>query len=410
MISSPRQNRTIVLNFTTEHNYCELLRDGPRFRSFLNAASVHSPELFPPLLHHGFHLHGFIYSIKQDLSIRRIRLKANGQVYQIRPSFVMPYMTIRTSEASNVLMLRQWGVPFWMLARLGGHDHMFWYRMYASMGRCSIVGTTVKQSSLLPEHLLADEKHTRNKGSKVYIATTVASDCFLGAEIAQSAREEALVDAYDVFKQEARALDSEYTPKSVTTDGWEATQNAWSRLFDGIGVILCFLHGFLSIKKRCRRAKDVLREVGDKVWHVYRAETMACFSQRIRRLKAWAAKTVKLETVKEQIVRLCNKRDQYKEAYRYPGAPRTSNGVDRLMDFQDRQLYAMRYLQGKEESAQLAVRSMALLWNFHHYDGGKGPSPFEKLNGFCYHEDWLQNFNIAGSLQRQSPSHKIRYD
>ena len=105
MISSPRQNRTIVLNFTTEHNYCELLRDGSRFRSFLNEVSVHSPELFPSLLHHGFHLHGFIYSIKQDLSIRRIRLKANGQVYQIRPSFVMPYMTTRTSEASNVLML-----------------------------------------------------------------------------------------------------------------------------------------------------------------------------------------------------------------------------------------------------------------------------------------------------------------
>ncbi len=410
MIPSTRQNRTIVLNFISEHNYCEFLKDRSHFRFFLNAAFAHSPELFPPLFHQGFHLHGFIYSIKQDLSIRRIRLKANRQAYQIRPSFVMPYMTSRTSEVSNILKVRQWGVPFWMLAHLGGHDHMFWYRMYASMGRYSVVGTTIKQPSLLPEHLLVDEKHTRRKGNKVYVATTVASNCFLGAEIAQSAGKKALVEAYDVFKQEACALDSEYTPKSVTTDGWEATQNTWLQLFDGIGVILCFLHGFLSIKKRCRRNKDVLHEVGNKVWNVYRAETIACFSQRIRRLKAWAVKNVKLETVKEQIVKLCNKRDQYKEAYRYPGAPRTSNGVDRLMDFQDRQLYAMRYLRGEKKSAQLAVRSMALLWNFHHYDRGKGSSPFEKLNGFYYHEDWLQNFNIAASLQRQYALHKIRDD
>jgi len=47
---------------------------------------------------------------------------------------------------------------------------------------------------------------------------------------------------------------------------------------------------------------------------------------------------------------------------------------------------------------------MALLWNFHPY-GRKvqamephSMSPFEDLNGFRYHDNWLRNFLIASSL------------
>jgi hypothetical protein len=35
------------------------------------------------------------------------------------------------------------------------------------------------------------------------------------------------------------------------------------------------------------------------------------------------------------------------------------------------------------------------------YDG-KRNSPFEGLNGFCYHDNWLHNLLIASSLQGQS--------
>src|SRR5207253_9797920 len=42
---------------------------------------------------------------------------------------------------------------------------------------------------------------------------------------------------------------------------------------------------------------------------------------------------------------------------------RTSNALDRLMNHQDRRLYAMRYLHGTPDAARLAVRAMALQWN-----------------------------------------------
>ena len=73
------------------------------------------------------------------------------------------------------------------------------------------------------------------------------------------------------------------------------------------------------------------------------------------------------------------------------------------MDYMDRVLYGMRYLHGERETARLAVRTMAVQWNFHPYsaraqrDGAKR-SPFEALNGFQYHANWLHNLLSAASM------------
>ena len=91
-------------------------------------------------------------------------------------------------------------------------------------------------------------------------------------------------------------------------------------------------------------------------------------------------------------------------AYDCPGAAQTSNAVDRLLNVVDRHLYAMRYCHGTKLSARLAVRAMALQWNFHSYgkrlrhDQPERSSAFADLNGFQYHENWLQNFLIASSM------------
>ncbi len=73
----------------------------------------------------------------------------------------------------------------------------------------------------------------------------------------------------------------------------------------------------------------------------------------------------------------------------------------------------MRYLHGTHESARLALRAMALpglriagagLWNFHPYgartcqSAPQRLSPFHDLNGFQYHDNWLQNLLVAASL------------
>ncbi len=69
---------------------------------------------------------------------------------------------------------------------------MYWHRMEQGLGRNSIVGTAVKSPELIPENLAADEKHSRLKGEKVCVPTTVGGQCILGASASEDAGEKDL--------------------------------------------------------------------------------------------------------------------------------------------------------------------------------------------------------------------------
>lgn len=400
----PSRGKSICIPFKSEDYYAICVADPEGFRQYLLDLHSRHPELLPAGFEQGFVFHDKTWSIKQRVLTRRLRLIATGQLYQVRPSFLMPYMTARTGMVERGLYLRQWGVPFDALAYLFGRDAMFWYRAEVALGRPSLVGTTIKCPEKLPEHLLADEKHTWLEGHKRYLSTTVAGGCLLGASVTPSASTEALEAAYGEFADEARALNPAYSPKTVCTDGWEATQNAWQRLFPGICIILCFLHAVLKIGERCVRSLALRISLVDKAWSVYEAVTRAQFSQRLRRFREWGLKHVTEGPLRDAVLSLCDKGPRFACTYSHPGAHRTSNAVDRLMNYQDRRLYAMGYFHGTLESARLAVRAMALLWNFHPYgtrirrDFPARRSPFHDLNGFQYHDNWLHNLLIASSM------------
>ncbi len=281
---------------------------------------------------------------------------------------------------------------------------MYWYRAEMALGRPAIVGSTVKQPEQLPAHVLADEKHTWALGHEVYVATTVGGGCILGATVTDAASADALEAAYGAFAEEARALSPTSSPQTVCTDGWEGTQSAWRRLFPTVCILLCFLHSVLKIAERCGRDRAMRRLVLGRVWAVYDACTRAQFSQRLRRLREWATAGLPEGTLRQMVLKLCGKGPQFARAYRFPGAHRTSNALDRLMNHQDRRLYAMRYLHGTPDAARLAMRAMALQWNFHPYgartrrDDPTRRSPFHDLNGFEYHSNWLHNLLIASSM------------
>ena len=253
MSSSQRLHRSICVPFQ-EEEYTTILADRQAFRNHLQQTYQKHPELFPDEMGQGFRFHGLVSSRKLNIDQRRIKL-SDGHVYQIRPSFVMPYMIAKTADIEKGLYLRRFGVPFDALAYVFGRDAMFWYRATNSLGRNSLVGTTVKSPSCLPAHspatrgqalprfigVVADEKHTRCNGERIYIATTVADGCFVGAEISEGADTESLTQAYGVFQQEAQVLDADYAPQTVTTDGWRATDAALLALFPQVTILLCFL-------------------------------------------------------------------------------------------------------------------------------------------------------------------------
>ena len=260
---SSRGHRTICLP-VSEEAYAQIIDDPAAFRRTLDHYFQEMPELFPANFAHGYRLKDDRLSAKQEVLIRRIVLR-DGTAYSIRPSFLMPHLSARTADVEGPLFLRKFGVPFWALAHVFGHDPMFWYRLECGLGRFSVVGTTVRHAEL-PEHLVADEHHQECDGQKLYIATTVGSGCCLGAEPAAAAGAGELKVAYAVFKNEARDVAPTSAPKTVSTDGWQGTQAAWKALFPTVVILLCFLHSWLKIRDRAKHLKEVFAEVSRRVW------------------------------------------------------------------------------------------------------------------------------------------------
>jgi len=78
--------------------------------------------------------------------------------------------------------------------------------------------------------------------------------------------------------------------------------------------------------------------------------------------------------------------------------------LDRLMKFQDQRLFCGQHFHGSLQAATLQMRAHALLVNFCPYSPsviqkyGGIQCPFEKLNGFRYRQNWLENLLVAASL------------
>lgn len=174
-----------------------LYSKGTHTRTYLDQLIEIYPELFPVDIASGYWLHGVVVSKKLNLTIRRIKLVATGAVYQVRPDFALPYMAGKTDAVEKGLYLRRFGVPFDALAYVFGRDASYWYRLHQSLGRLSIVGTTVRDPEVIPVNLVADEKHSWQLGERIYIPTTVAAGCILAGVVVERADTQALVKGYD---------------------------------------------------------------------------------------------------------------------------------------------------------------------------------------------------------------------
>ena len=168
---------------------------------------------------------------------------------------------------------------------------------------------------------------------------------------------------------------------------------------------LCFLHAFIKIRQRVTKAlRADFREIGQQVWQAYRAQTRRSFAQRLRRLREYAQAHLSETTMRDYVLDLCRKRDRFAVAYQHPGGHRTSNLVDRLMRVLDRAFFTGQQFHGTLSSAELRVRSLALLYNYTPSSPqtvrrhGGWPWPAARLNERVYHTNWLENLLVAGSM------------
>jgi hypothetical protein len=405
----PRGAKQIVIPMTRTQ-YDAIWHDPQRIRAFVDGWVRSAPELFPDGVR-GYRLHGFGRQSRKlpGLKLRKV-VTNDGASYWLRPSFMTGSMTGTIDELAYPLLLAAHGVPAWLLKIGFGHSEMDWQRVVERLGRSSLVGTTVRDPARLPGPLAADEHHADWSGQKGYVATTVGGGCILGVALTSAADDAHLREAYGVFAAEARDVAPAYAPKTVNTDGWAATRNAFGAPFPAIAVVLCFLHGFLKVRDRCRKARDLHR----RAWDVYRAATAEEFRRLMGELQQWCAPRTLTVPVREMVEKLWAKTESYVVAYDHPGCHRTSNAVDRPMNRLCRLMDAGRGLHGHQGSSEVRLRGGALLLNFRPYaPRGKSPrefdSPAHRLNGRRYHEHWLHDLMASTSLMGfRNPKPAIR--
>ncbi|MBF0573041.1 MAG: hypothetical protein HQK69_04695 [Desulfamplus sp.] len=404
-VTSPIKRITLPIEM---EKYQEIVDNCSTYRKWVDSMVIEHPELFPYTIDDGYSLHDKRTSDKlKDVPLRRICLKnldskGKKQVFTIAPSCVMPYMVGYTDDVEKALFLRQFDVPFWALTYVFGRNDDYWYRMENNFGRYNLVQTVVKSPDKLPSHLLADEKITWLNGEKVAVATTVGNDCILGASVTLGADTANLTEAYKHFKDEAQALAPDYSPETVNTDGWGATQSAWLTLFPMVVIIECFLHAYMKIRQTGKHLKDIFLELSKRVWNLYHAGNADDFRSQVVELRLWAQQNT-TGSVQEAVVKLCNKTERFILAYEHPQAYRTSNMLDRHINHMARWLDSSRFFHGHWASAERSIRAWALLHNFGHYCpraevSNTYSSPAHKLNGFVYHQNWLHNLLISTSM------------
>jgi hypothetical protein len=257
---------------------------------------------------------------------------------------------------------------------------------------------------------VADEKHSWWWGDRIYIVVTAAMACFLGVGVTLDASGESLTTGYGEFAAEVADKAPDYQPTSVNLDGWAGSHQAWQTLFPGVLILRCFLHVVLGMRDCCRSHPDLWPDLQDALWHLYHSLNPRQFGQRLRRLLEWTDQDDRVgPRLQAKLDALQGLAGNFKHTFDDPDAYRTSNQVDRLINYQDRILYVMQYFHGSLTSARQALRAMAMLWNFHPYaqrtqncrsqkQQKLSRSPFEDLNGFRYHDNWLKNLLIASSL------------
>ena len=165
--------------------------------------------------------------------------------------------------------------------------------------------------------------------------------------LVRSQMKRTIVKAYGVFKDEAQCVKPDYSPKTVNTDGWIATKNAWKTIFPYVFLIACFLHIYIKIRDRSKKKfKDIYDQVVTKLWNCYEAENKASFSQRVRRLCEWTKKASIPSYIMDKLEKFRNNIASFSIAYDFPDAHRTSNMLDRLMQRMDRHLFSIQYFHG----------------------------------------------------------------
>jgi len=145
----------------------------------------------------------------------------------------------------------------------------------------------------LPQYLQADEKHSFCLTEKVYLPTITQGRViwYLGYSTDKSAL--SFKQIYGQFVQQAQAVEPDYQPVGILTDGFESTRKSLHELFPQTALGNCLRHAADRLASKLTGVTKELRETLSQEFRqiLFKGGSLRTLGQKLRR---FAEKVTKL--------------------------------------------------------------------------------------------------------------------
>lgn len=367
---------------------------------------------------------------KEVIPIFRTRCCCCRAVFTVLPSFIMRYRRQDVDCLGKLLEMnlgmglsqRETATIYsWLGIERGWHPGWVW-SLVQWLGHLLPVSLALLRLGLTPPpHLLSDEKFARLNGERIYLFLASEGELIWYGESMSNTDESAFTQVIGSFLStmnnaaqtiDSLAIDDKYAPESVTTDGWQASQNGWKATVPDIDLIECNFHGRKRVsvtlddyaKDHPELSRKELKDVQDDIGAIFAAPSLAAFSQRIRRnLERYRDEPILVK----RLDILKHKRFMFTNHLKFEQAPPYSAPLDRSMRFLDEKLQSFGQFRGCDAINPM-LNAWAIVNNLRSFlpDARKaGQSLAEFFGAKIKGIPWMEALNLCtiGNLESLLP-------
>ncbi len=217
------------------------------------------------------------------------------------------------------------------------------------LARTSLVVVLSRCGLSLPQYFLTDEKRSHCLAQKVYLPTIVVGRIIWHLGYTEDKSVDAFEVSYGQFQQTAQAIEPEYQPKAILTDGFESTRKSLATLFPGASLGNCLRHAtnrlgsklkfvtksvrdnlkqqFVDLfEDRTEPKENKVRSLGQKLGHFARKVTVLAGQENGERVRHWIGR----------------KKAGWYLLFRDPQLPAISTLLDQAYNALNRKLFMMK--------------------------------------------------------------------
>jgi hypothetical protein len=411
-IHQPHENRTITINFQNEATYLQLLGNG---KAFLECVLAFLLALGLQLKHKATcrgggcltrHSH-YVRVRLGGLTIWRLQCTACRAVFTVLPHFVLRYRQMRPDVARDALLATHGGLSLELCAVLYHISPMSLYRLICALGHHSLVTVLTRCGLPLPTYFLADEKHSRCLGEKVYLPTIVCGRVIWHLGYTKDASAVALTQSYGAFQHAASQQEPAYRVRGILTDGFDSTNKSMRTLFPGARLGTCLRHALLKLPKKLAAVASPVRKTLRSQFHtlLYRARQrkglrVFALGQRLRHFADHVATTAGIANGGCVRRWFQDKKAGWYAVLADPQMPVTSTLLDQAHNAIERKLFAMKAFHHPHGSQPAFLQGLAHLYNLIPYQRRAthaGQCGVEVEGGHLPTSDWMLNLQLLTS-------------